>query len=108
MQATDFIKSAFPPRPADSHKYSVGTVTVVGGSARFIHAPVICGLGARAAGAGLIHLVVPLFSQCHLLVQALLPIFLLILRQMYEELTAAALDAVIYVWYDMVHDGTLI
>ena len=43
----------------DSNKYSVGTVTVVGGSGRFIHAPSICGLGARAAGAGLIHLVVP-------------------------------------------------
>ena len=59
MQAPFSIDVAFPPRPADSHKYSVGTVTVVGGSSRFIHAPVICGLGARAAGAGLVHLVVP-------------------------------------------------
>ena len=59
MQVTDFIKDAFPPRPADSHKYSVGTVTVVGGSSRFIHAPIISGLGARAGGAGLVHLVVP-------------------------------------------------
>lgn len=53
------MSNAFPERPADSNKYSVGTVTVVGGSGRFIHAPSICGLGARAAGAGLIHLVVP-------------------------------------------------
>ena len=53
------IAPAFPKRPAESNKYSVGTVTVVGGSGRFIHAPSICGLGARAAGAGLIHLVVP-------------------------------------------------
>ena len=59
MQVTDFIKDAFPPRLADSHKYSVGTVTVVGGSSRFIHAPIISGLGARAGGAGLVHLVVP-------------------------------------------------
>lgn len=59
MKAPDFILKAFPPRPVDAHKYAVGTVTVVGGSSRFIHAPVICGLGARAAGAGLIHLVVP-------------------------------------------------
>ncbi len=59
MQVPDTVKDAFPARPADSHKYSVGTVTVVGGSSRFIHAPVICGLGARAAGAGLVNLVVP-------------------------------------------------
>ena len=59
MKEPDFVKDAFPARPADAHKYSVGTVTVVGGSSRFVHAPVICGLGARAAGAGLIHLVVP-------------------------------------------------
>ena len=41
------------------HKYTAGTVTVVGGSSHFIHAPVIAGLGARAAGAGLVQLVVP-------------------------------------------------
>ena len=59
IQLPDFVADAFPRRPVDSNKYSVGTVTVVGGSARFVHAPSICGLGARAAGAGLIHLVVP-------------------------------------------------
>lgn len=59
MQVPEFISTAFPRRPIDSNKYSVGTVTVVGGSGKFIHAPSICGLGARAAGAGLIHLVVP-------------------------------------------------
>ena len=53
------IAAAFPKRPLDLHKYSAGTVTVVGGSARYIHAPVIAGLGARAAGAGLVQLVVP-------------------------------------------------
>lgn len=46
-------------RPVDANKHSVGTVTVVGGSGRYIHAPVIAALGARAAGAGLVQLVVP-------------------------------------------------
>lgn len=50
---------AFVRRPIDANKYSVGTVTVVGGSGHYIHAPVIAGLGARAAGAGLVQLVVP-------------------------------------------------
>ena len=59
MHVPDSIQDAFPARPVDAHKYVVGTVTVVGGSSRFPHAPVICGLGARAAGAGLVHLVVP-------------------------------------------------
>lgn len=53
------IKPAFPPRPIDANKYSVGTVTIVGGSGHYIHAPVIAALGARAAGAGLVQLVVP-------------------------------------------------
>ena len=53
------IERAFPARPTEAHKYSVGVVTVVGGSARYNHAPVIAGVGARAAGAGLVQLVVP-------------------------------------------------
>ena len=53
------LKGAFLARPVDANKYSVGTVSVVGGSGHYIHAPVIAGLGARAAGAGLVQLVVP-------------------------------------------------
>lgn len=53
------LQEAFRVRPGNSTKYSVGTVTVVGGSGHYIHAPVLAGLGARAAGAGLVHLVVP-------------------------------------------------
>ena len=53
------LNGAFRVREVDSHKYSVGTVTVVGGSCHYIHAPVIAALGARAAGAGLVQLVVP-------------------------------------------------
>ncbi|MGN0853421.1 MAG: NAD(P)H-hydrate dehydratase [Kiritimatiellia bacterium] len=53
------LKAAFPCRPRDLHKYSAGTVTVVGGSSHYLHAPVIAALGARAGGAGLVQLVVP-------------------------------------------------
>ena len=53
------LKGAFRRRPLDANKRSVGTVSVVGGSGHYIHAPVIAGLGARAAGAGLVQLVVP-------------------------------------------------
>ena len=53
------LQGAFLKLPVDANKYSVGTVTVVGGSGRYIHAPVIAGLGARAAGSGLVQLVVP-------------------------------------------------
>lgn len=53
------VKDGFVRRPMDANKYTVGTVTVVGGSGHYPHAPVIAGLGARAAGAGLVQLVVP-------------------------------------------------
>ena len=59
MNLPNELKGAFVKRPLDANKYSVGTVTVVGGSGHYIHAPVIAGLGARAAGAGLVQLVVP-------------------------------------------------
>lgn len=59
MQFPEELDGAFRKRPIDANKYSVGTVTVVGGSGRYIHAPVIAALGARAAGAGLVQLVVP-------------------------------------------------
>ena len=59
MHQPDELKGAFVRRPIDANKYTVGTVTVVGGSSRFAHAPVIAGLGARAGGAGLVQLVVP-------------------------------------------------
>ena len=59
MEIPKEIAGGFCARPRDAHKRSVGTVTVVGGSHGFPHAPVIAGLGARAAGAGLVRLVVP-------------------------------------------------
>lgn len=59
MSLPEELQGAFPKRPVDANKYTVGTVSVVGGSGHYIHAPVIAGLGARAAGAGLVQLVVP-------------------------------------------------
>ena len=59
MNLPNELKGAFLKRPLDANKYSVGTVTLVGGSGHYIHAPVIAGLGARSAGAGLVQLVVP-------------------------------------------------
>ena len=59
MRIPEELQGAFARRPADANKYTVGTVSVVGGSGHYIHAPVIAGLGARAAGAGLVQLVVP-------------------------------------------------
>ena len=59
MEMPKEIAGGFRARSRDAHKRSVGTVTVVGGSHGFPHAPVIAGLGARAAGAGLVRLVVP-------------------------------------------------
>jgi len=53
------LQGAFVQRPVDANKYTVGTVSVVGGSGHYIHAPVIAGLGARVGGAGLVQLVVP-------------------------------------------------
>ncbi len=57
------LTGAFKRRPVDACKYSVGTVAVVGGSWRYANAPVMAGLGARAAGAGLVHLVAPGVSR---------------------------------------------
>lgn len=59
MSLPEEIRGAFRRRPVDANKYTVGTVSVVGGSGHYIHAPVIAALGARAAGAGLVQLVVP-------------------------------------------------
>ena len=59
MNIPSELEGAFVKRPVDANKYTVGTVSVLGGSGHYIHAPVIAGLGARSAGAGLVQLVVP-------------------------------------------------
>lgn len=62
-KAFAMAKAAFRPRPSAADKYSVGVVCVAGGAPRYPHAPVIAALGARAAGAGLVHLVAPSESR---------------------------------------------
>ncbi|MEX0775298.1 MAG: NAD(P)H-hydrate dehydratase [Phycisphaeraceae bacterium] len=47
---------AAPPRPADAHKGTFGTVIVVGGSATMIGAPALCATAAFRSGAGLVKL----------------------------------------------------
>lgn len=59
MNTPKELVQAFKTRPQDANKRTVGTVTVVGGSSRYVNAPVIAGLGSRSAGAGLVQLVVP-------------------------------------------------
>ena len=59
MNVPSELQPAFRARPLDANKRSVGIVSVVGGSGHYLHAPVIAALGARAAGAGLVQLVVP-------------------------------------------------
>lgn len=59
MDVPKELKGAFRNRSIDANKYSVGTVAIVGGSVRYPHAPVISAMGARAAGAGLVHLIIP-------------------------------------------------
>ena len=53
------LTGAFKAREVTASKRTVGTVSVIGGSGRYMHAPVIAGLGARAAGAGLVQLFCP-------------------------------------------------
>lgn len=48
-----------PPRPADAHKGTFGTVIVVGGSATMIGAPALTASAALRGGAGLVKLAMP-------------------------------------------------
>ncbi len=48
-----------PPRPADSHKGTFGTVLIVAGSRRYPGAAILAALGAGRAGAGLVQLALP-------------------------------------------------
>jgi NAD(P)H-hydrate epimerase len=48
-----------PTRPLDGHKGTFGKVLIAAGSEDYWGAPVLCGLGAYRAGAGLVALAVP-------------------------------------------------
>ena len=59
MRPPEELKGAFRGRRREEDKRSAGIVTIVGGAFKYPHAPVLAALGARAAGAGLVHLVAP-------------------------------------------------
>lgn len=53
------VAAWLPRRAPDAHKYSAGTVTVVGGSARYSGAAELASRGAWRAGAGLVTIIGP-------------------------------------------------
>jgi len=55
----DAADAPIPDRPHDSHKWSVGSVAVVGGSAGLVGAAVLASEAALRFGAGAVRLVVP-------------------------------------------------
>ncbi len=59
-----------PARPAESHKGTFGTVTVVGGSGAMIGAPAIAARAALRAGAGLVRIAAsPAVLPCALMIE---------------------------------------
>jgi ADP-dependent NAD(P)H-hydrate dehydratase / NAD(P)H-hydrate epimerase len=52
-------RALLPVPPRDGHKGTFGWVLIAAGSARYWGAPLLCGLGAYRAGAGLVALAVP-------------------------------------------------
>lgn len=57
LDAPSVVAAWLPSREATSHKYSVGTVTVVAGSSRYLGAAELVCRGAWRSGAGLVTLV---------------------------------------------------
>lgn len=56
---TDDVCAWLPRRAADTHKWAVGSVLVVGGAALYYGAPHLAGAAAARAGAGVVTLAVP-------------------------------------------------
>jgi ADP-dependent NAD(P)H-hydrate dehydratase / NAD(P)H-hydrate epimerase len=52
-------RALLPDRPRDGHKGTFGWALIAAGSSRYWGAPLLCGLGAYRAGAGLVALAVP-------------------------------------------------
>ncbi len=67
----ELVGGILPERRLDGHKGSFGSVAVVGGSRRFVGAPVLAAAGAYRAGAGLVALAAP--ESIRLAAAALLP-----------------------------------
>ncbi len=59
MANAQLVSGLLPERRLDGHKGSFGRVLVVGGSERFVGAPVLAAAGAYRAGAGLVELAAP-------------------------------------------------
>mgnify|MGYP001069757371 CR=1 FL=1 len=59
LATAETARALLPPRPQDGHKGTFGTVLVAAGSSHYWGAPLLCGLGAYRAGAGLVALAVP-------------------------------------------------
>ncbi len=55
----DAVRSLLPPRPANAHKGSFGTVLIVGGSRHYSGAPGLAAMGAYRSGAGLVSVAAP-------------------------------------------------
>lgn len=58
MRQVDYIPQ-IPPRPANAHKGTFGTVIVVGGCETMIGAPALCARAAFRSGAGLVKVACP-------------------------------------------------
>jgi hydroxyethylthiazole kinase-like uncharacterized protein yjeF len=59
LVTSQMAQSLLPERPMEGHKGTFGTVLVAAGSENYWGAPVLSGLGAYRAGAGLVALAVP-------------------------------------------------
>jgi NAD(P)H-hydrate epimerase len=59
LATAKMARALLPARPLDGHKGTFGTALIAAGSAHYWGAPLLCGLGAYRAGAGLVALAVP-------------------------------------------------
>ncbi|MGI8967984.1 MAG: NAD(P)H-hydrate epimerase, partial [Chloroflexota bacterium] len=71
----DEIRELLPVRKAASNKGSSGRMLMIGGSRDFVGAPVLAGLAAYRAGAGLVEIAVPASIQPSVASHALEPIY---------------------------------
>ncbi len=59
----DYCRTLLPPRPAESHKGTFGTLVCICGSLDYAGAALLCGTSAARSGAGLVALAVPASLQ---------------------------------------------
>ena len=55
----EFIRNNLPPRPADSHKFSLGSTLIVAGSVGMTGAAVLAAQSALQSGSGIVYLAAP-------------------------------------------------